>query len=352
MLDKMTPKQSGFYMPAEWHPHAGCWMAWPRHTQTWKNIGLKRARLAFAQVAKAIVQYEPVTLLVDPDDLAEAIDLCDERIRLITLALNDSWTRDTGPTFLLNAAGELAGVDWTHNAWGGNYDDFALDNQIAAALIKKTQAHYFHAPLVMEGGSFHVDGEGCVLTTRQCLLNPNRNPGLSQQEIENYLNNYLGTEKIIWLNNGLHGDETDGHIDEIACFISPGNVLALITDDKNDPNYISLHENLDLLKSATDAKGRPLTIHTITQPPATCLAGERLTLSYINFYIANNGIVMPAFGHENHDKAAYECFIKLFPHHKITQLNALDIFAGGGGIHCITQQQPLANYPLDIKILD
>ncbi|ASQ46751.1 agmatine deiminase family protein [Legionella clemsonensis] len=336
-----TPKETGFRMPAEWYPHAACWMAWPCHEKTWAAIGFERARRAYALVAKTIAQYEPVIMLVNPGDEESAKQCCGEKIHLMNQPLNDSWTRDTGPTFLINDQHELAGVDWIHNAWGGNYQDYSLDNLIAAAILEKTQARYFKAPLVMEGGSFHVDGEGTVLTTRECLLNPNRNPQLLQTEIETYLFNYLNTSKIIWLNKGLVGDETDGHIDEIACFIAPGRVLALITHDKNDVNYDILHENLELLKTATDAKGRRLEVFTVEQPPATYLAGERLTLSYVNFYLANKGIVMPAFGHPKEDKAALELFTRLFPHYHISQIDALDVFAGGGGIHCITQQQPL-----------
>ncbi len=339
----MTPRETGFYMPAEWHPHAGCFMAWPRHKETWAAIGLEKARLAYLRVARAILQYEPLTFVVHPDDMIDARALCEEAIRLIPLPINDSWTRDTGPTFLINAKGDLAGVDWIHNAWGGNYQDYALDNQIAKTIINDTQATYFQAPLVMEGGAFHVDGEGTLITTRECLLNQNRNPDLTQADIEQALREYLGCNTIIWLNKGLVGDETDGHVDEIACFIAPGKVLALITHDPSDPNYNILHENLALLQSATDAKGRPLEIHLIEQPPATTLAGERLTLSYINFYRANKGIVMPAFGHPVHDKAAYDLFVQLFPDHGITAIDAIDVFAGGGGIHCITQQHPLGS---------
>ncbi|CEK09859.1 agmatine deiminase family protein [Legionella hackeliae] len=337
----ITPKDAGFKMPAEWHSHAACWMAWPCHQETWAAIGFERARRAYALVAKSIAKYEPVIMLVNRGDEDTAKRYCGEDIRIVSLPLNDSWTRDTGCTFLINDSQELAGVDWIHNAWGGNYEDCSLDNQIAAAMIEKTHARHFKAPLVMEGGSFHVDGEGTVLTTRECLLNVNRNPQLSQVEIENYLHNYLNTEKVIWLNKGLLGDETDGHIDEIACFIAPGKVLALITHDKEDANYETLHENLELLKTATDAKGRKLEVFTVEQPPATYMDGERLTLSYINFYLANKGIVMPAFGHPKYDKAAYDLFIKLFPNYHISQIDAIDVFAGGGGIHCITQQQPL-----------
>lgn len=336
-----TPKNKGFKMPPEWHPHAGCWMAWPCHLQSWKAIGLERAKLAYAKVAKAIAAYEPVTMLVNPGDEKNAAEYCGDAVRLMTLPINDSWTRDTGPTFLLNSQNQLAGVDWIHNAWGGNYHDCVLDNQIAAAIIQNTEAIHFKAPLVMEGGSFHVDGEGTVLTSRECLLNTNRNPQLSQQQIEQHLHEYLGTEKVIWLEKGLVGDETDGHIDEIACFIAPGKVLCLITHDKHDENYQILQNNLETLKTSTDAKGRPLSVFTVEQPPATYINGERLTLSYINFYLANQGIVMASFGHQKQDEAAFELFSQLFPQHHITQIDALDVFAGGGGIHCITQQQPL-----------
>ena len=231
-------------------------------------------------------------------------------------------------------------MDWIHNAWGGNYPDCALDNKIAASLIHESKAQYFHAPLVMEGGSFHVDGEGTLMTSKECLLNHNRNPHLSQQQIETMLRDYLGVETIIWLNRGLEGDETDGHVDEIACFVAPGKVLALVTSDQTDINYQRLQENLHILKNSKDAKGRSLEVITIEQPPATYLGEERLTLSYINFYLANQGLVIPAFGYPDYDQAAYECFSQLFPGYAIKQIDALDVFAGGGGIHCITQQQP------------
>jgi agmatine deiminase len=337
-----TPKQKGFKMPPEWHPHSGCWMAWPCHQQTWEQIGLDRARVAYAKVVKAISKYEPVTLLVNPGDESNALILCNHSARIISLPINDSWTRDTGPTFLLNGSSQLAGVDWIHNAWGRNYDNYALDNQIASHILREVNAIRFKAPLVMEGGSFHVDGEGTVLTTKECLLNDNRNPHLSKYEIEQYLQDYLTIDKVIWLNNGLIGDETDGHIDEIATFIAPGKVLCLITTDKQDENYNILQENLAILKSSTDAKGRALEVFTIELPPATQINGERLTLSYINFYRANKGIVMPSFGHKKYDDAAYTLFKHLFPNEGITQIDALDVFAGGGGIHCITQQQPKA----------
>jgi agmatine deiminase len=348
----MTPHAIGFKMPPEWYPHRACWMAWPCHLQTWASIGLERARQAYAGVANAIAQYEPVMMLVNPEDQPRAAALCTKTVRFMPLPLNDSWTRDTGPTFLLNPEHRLAGVDWIHNAWGGNYADYARDNQIASAVIGAIQATHFKAPLVMEGGSFHVDGEGTVLTSRECLLNPNRNPQLSQTQIEQYLHDYLGASKTIWLNRGLIGDVTNGHVDELACFVAPGKILALITSDQKDDNYDILQENLAILKQSTDAKGRALEIVTVEQPPATYAQlrlgsdpaphTERLTLSYINFYTANGGIVMPAFGHAQYDQAAHDVMVTLFPTRHISQINALDIFAGGGGIHCITQQEPIS----------
>lgn len=338
-----TPKKNGFKMPPEWYPHERCWMAWPCHLPTWENIGLQRAQLVYARVAQAISQYEPVTVLVNPGEEESASKLCGERVHILTLPIDDSWTRDTGPTFLLNQDNKLAGVDWIHNAWGENYHQYERDQQIAEFIIRKANADYFKAPIVMEGGSFHVDGEGTVLTTQQCLLNPNRNPQLSKFDVEHYLYDYLGTQKVIWLNQGLVGDETDGHIDEIATFIAPTKLLCLITNDKDDENYHLLQENFEILKSSTDAKGRPFDVFTVEQPPATYLNGERLTLSYINFYMANQGIVMPAFGYEKYDKAAKALFEKIFPNYHITQIEALDVFSGGGGIHCITQQQPVSD---------
>ncbi len=340
-----TPKEAGFSMPAEWHPHSGCWMAWPCHMATWDTIGIERAREAYARVAHAIQKFEPVTMLVNPGDEASAQALCGPTIRQITLPLNDSWLRDTGPSFLLNKEQQLAGIDWIHNAWGGNYEPCDLDNQIAGAVIRITGARVFQAPLVMEGGSFHVDGEGTLLTTRECLLNPNRNPQLTEAQITQYLQDYLGIQTIIWLKQGLVGDETDGHVDEIACFIAPGRVFCLITTDPTDINYSILQENYNLLKQSRDAKGRLLDVIPIEQPPATYLNQERLTLSYINFYAANGGIIMPAFGHPQYDAAAKALFEQHFPDRIITQIDALDVFAGGGGIHCITQQQPCKSIP-------
>lgn len=341
----MTPLQSHFYMPAEWHPHEACWMAWPCHKQTWQTVGFTKARKAYARVAKAIADFEPLRMLVNPAHIEEARQLChDEKrkfaIEMIPWIADDSWTRDTGPTFLLDNSGCLGGVQWKHNAWGFNYPDFSQDQKMADFILQKTAAKVFRAPLVMEGGSFHTDGEGSLLTTRECLLHKNRNPSLSQAAIEKNLQDYLNIKKIIWLNQGLIDDETNGHIDEIACFIAPGKVLCLISSDPSDPNYRLLQENREILQASSDAQGRRLEVFTVEQPPARYQNNIRLTLSYVNFYMANQAIILPAFSSEKADKAAQELFARLFPDRKIVAVDALDIFCGGGGIHCITQQQP------------
>lgn len=336
------PIDNYFYMPAEWHPHRCCWMAWPTRPATWRDQGLERARAAFVSVAQAIAMFEPVMMLVNKDDMIAAKKALGNTIEIIEASLDDAWMRDIGPTFLINNQHELAGVDWIHNAWGGLYESYQQDDKIAALVTDYAKATHFRAPLVLEGGSIHVDGEGTLLTTRECLLNQNRNPHLSQAEIEQYLKDYTGAQKIIWLNRGLFEDETDGHIDEIATFVAPGKVLALITHDKNDVNYAALQENLALLQQATDAKGRALEVLTIEQPEPVFKGTERLTLSYMNFYLANQGIVMPKFNQPRYDDAARDTLAQLFPAYKIIQIdNAIDIFAGGGGLHCITQQQPI-----------
>lgn len=332
-----------YLMPAEWQRHEACWMAWPCHQNTWQKIGLPRAYQAHARVANAIANFEPVKMLVRPEDMTSAKKHLSTEINLIPLAINDSWTRDTGPSFVVTPSGELAGIDWQFNAWGGNYQDCSLDQQIAQHILNLTGNKRIEADFIMEGGAFHVDGNGTLLTTKECLLNPNRNPHLSQENIEINLKNYLGVEKVIWLERGLIGDETDGHVDEVATFIAEGKVLCLITSDTEDENYELLQANYELLKTARDANGRKLEVYTVEMPPATFMHGERLTLSYINFYRANGGIVMPAFGHSKHDAWAYELFQGLFPNLEIKQIEALDVFTGGGGIHCITQQQPTCN---------
>jgi agmatine deiminase len=333
-----TPREAGFVMPAEWAPHARCWMAWPCRTELWRqNLGAARA--AYAAVAKAIARFEPVTMVTRLGDAAAARDVLGNGISILELPMNDSWMRDIGPTFLVNRTGDLAGAAWQFNAWGGKYKDYADDARLAGRLLRQLGMPCFEAPFVLEGGAIHVDGEGTALVTEQCLLNPNRNPALKKADVEANLRDWLGVETVIWLGQGLVDDETDGHVDNLACFAKPGVVLALSEDDYLEPNFGALSDNLERLGKATDAKGRSLTVIPIHQPTERRVAGKRLALSYINFYRANGGLVVPRF-EDARDRTAQDQLAQVFPELKITSIAALDIVRGGGGIHCITQQQP------------
>ncbi|MFQ5772921.1 MAG: agmatine/peptidylarginine deiminase [Kiloniellaceae bacterium] len=335
------PAADGFFMPAEWHPHGRCWMAWPCRAELWGER-LDMARTAYAEVAKTIAAFEPVTMLAKPEDVAEVSLRCGSGVASVPMALDDSWVRDTGPTFVIDGKGGLAGVDWRFNAWGNKYQDYDRDAALAGAVLDHLGVPRYEAPLVLEGGSIHVDGEGTLLTTEQCLLNPNRNPGLSREEIERLLCAHLGVRSIIWLGQGLEDDETDGHIDNLACFVRPGVVLALSANDPEDGNHAALQDNLARLRAARDAKGRALEVVEVQQPGRDeGENGRRLAKSYVNLYIANGGVVMPAF-EDGKDRPAYEAVARCFSNREVRQVPVLDIVHGGGGIHCITQQQPAA----------
>lgn len=333
-----SPSEAGFYMPAEWTEHSRCWMEWPCRAELWGDH-LDAARDAYAQVAKAVSDFEPVTMIANPESVAEVSLRCGSGIGTMPLPHDDSWMRDNGPTFVVDGEGAVAGVDWKFNGWG-KYEPYDKDAEVARLVLERLKMRRFEAPFVLEGGAIHVDGEGTLLTTEQCLLNPNRNPDLTRKDIERLLASYLGIQTVIWLGEGLQDDDTDGHVDQLACFIKPGAVLALTSSDPQDGNYKALQDNLERLRTATDAKGRELEIIEIEQPKARKTdKGRRLACSYINFYIANGGIVMPSF-EDSRDDAAYDIIVKCFPDRNVVQIPALEIVYGGGGIHCITQQQP------------
>ncbi|MGF1629579.1 MAG: agmatine deiminase [Kiloniellaceae bacterium] len=333
------PVDDGFHMPAEWAPHERCWMAWPCRESLWGD-GLGAARDAYAAVARAIAGFEPVTMLTNAQELAEAEARCGATVTCEALPLDDSWMRDSGPSFVIDGQGGLAGIDWRFNAWGDKFQPYDQDALIAGRLLERLAVRRYAAPLVLEGGSIHVDGEGTLLTSEECLLHPNRNPDLDRAAIEDLLRRYLGVSAFVWLGQGLDKDDTDGHVDNIACFVRPGVVMAVTCDDPADPNHAILGDNLARLKKARDAKGRAPEIIELPLPrEPRHLDGQRLALSYVNFYIANGGIVMPSFDDAN-DAQACEIVSKAFPDRQVVQVPALDILAGGGGIHCITQQQP------------
>jgi agmatine deiminase len=356
-----TPAEDGFRMPAEFERHGGCWMLWPERTDTWRD-GAKPAQAAFAAVAAAIAEAEPVTMGVSAAQFQNARARLPARVRLVEMTANDAWMRDTGPTFVVGRRSQLRGVDWRFNAWGGLdgglYFPWDRDDEIAQKVLEVEGAARYRAPFVLEGGAIHVDGQGTCLTTEECLLNPNRNPHLTRAQVEENLRRYLGVTQIIWLNRGVYLDETDGHIDELACFTSPGHVALTWTDDRADPQYAISHDALQRLREARDARGRRLQIHKIHQPGPLFMtaeeaagidlrhgtrprrAGDRLPASYINFYLANGCVVMPLYD-KRRDAAALRTLKKLFPRRRVVGVATREILLGGGNIHCITQQVPL-----------
>jgi agmatine deiminase len=327
----------GLRMPPEWERHARCWMAWPCQPETFRD--LPAARNAYAEVARAIARFEPVTMVANPRDVREAQVRCGEAVELLALDFDDSWVRDTGPTYVFDRQGALAGVDWPFNNYGEIDDDYEQDRLLARRLVEQSGARWVEAPIILEGGAIHTDGQGTLLTTENVVLNPNRNPGLTREDADEVFRRHLGVTRVIWLDKALEVDSTDGHIDNLACFVRPGVVAALVSDDPTDTQYAALRENLRRLELATDASDRRLEIIEIQQPRRMEDRGERLPASYINFYIANGGIVAPVFD-DPADADAIEALERAFPDRVVVPIPGIDIVRGGGGIHCITQQQP------------
>ncbi|MGO1117162.1 agmatine deiminase family protein [Rhodovibrionaceae bacterium A322] len=340
MTQHRRPFKDGFFMPAEWAPHRRCWMAWPCREETWGE-DLDEARDAYAEVASAIARFEPVTMIANPENVAEVSIRCGNGVGTLSLGHDDSWARDNAPTFLIDGAGNVAGVDWVFNAWGEIYHPYDQDAAMAAEMIKHVGADHYPTPLVTEGGAIHTDGEGTLLVVEPSIVNDNRNPGMSRQEIEEELMAFTGTEKVIWLPFGIHDDETDGHVDNVACFVRPGEVMIQAFEELGDLNHANYRSNLAVLEAATDAKGRAFNIIKLPAPkPRKRNNGDWLALSYINFYLPNGGVIMPSFDDDSADNKAFDILCKAFPDREVVQIRALPILEGGGGIHCITQQEP------------
>ena len=363
------PASHGFHMPAEWEPHTQCWMGWPERPDNWRENAVP-AQDVFAKVASAISRFEDVTVCASSGQWENARRMLPEHIRVLEISMNDSWFRDTGPTFVVKrsesgkAEQTIAGIDWNFNSWGGLedgcYTDWSLDILVARKILAVERVHRFSHSMILEGGSIHVDGEGTCLTTEECLLNKNRNPHMSKNQIEDQLKTYLGVSKIIWLPRGLYGDDdTNGHIDNMCCFTRPGVVLLSWTDDESDPQYERSMEAYSLLSNETDASGRKFEIIKLHVPGPLYmtekeaagvvqgddgkarLPGIRLAASYVNFYIANGGIIVPQFGDKKWDDEAVRVLSKAFPDHKVVGIEgSREIVLAGGNIHCITQQQP------------
>jgi len=326
------------FMPGEWKEHECCWMAWPPEQR--RNIypNLDAMRSQYANVASAIAEFEPVMLLATTETVGDATRQCSTNVEVIEQVLDDAWLRDIGPTFVLNESGQLGGVDWQFNCWGDPDSAHQTDATIARVINDLCGATNVPTSIFLEGGAIHSNGNGLLLTTENVVLNNNRNPRLTRLDAERLFAEYLGVEKVVWLDHALEYDDTDGHVDNLACFSDHGVALALSESDPEDPNYARLRRNIDAL-SKTTANGNLLEIIEIQQPARQEYRGERLPLSYINFYIANGGVVLPEFN-DPMDQPALEAIAAAFPDRAIVQLPALELTKGGGCIHCITQQQP------------
>ncbi len=331
-----------YYMPAEWAEHDRTVLEWPVQASMVHPENYEAVCRNYAAIADAISEFETVTMIVNDNSEPYARQLCSKKTDMVTIPHNDAWCRDNGPTIVFDSGKKRYGINWQFNAWGGKYPNYDLDNRVASTILSYLLLPVIDSSFVLEGGSIHVDGEGTLLTTKECLLHPSRNPEKTAADIEAELKDRLGISKIIWLNKGLAGDETDGHIDNAACFIRPGTVMIQMCYDEADQNYAITHENLQILQNTTDAKGRKLTILEVEQPPARFYEGERLTLSYMNFYIANHAIIVPVFGGaaSDADKAAAKLLASAFPERKVILIDTSWLITEGGNIHCITQQIP------------
>lgn len=341
--EQVTPRSLGYRMPPEWAPHAATWLAWPHDPVTWPDR-VPQVEEVYVQILAALTPHERVELLVKDASLEERVRrrLLQEgitNVRLHRISTADSWIRDYGPTFVKDAAGGLAFVDWVFNAWGNKYETLLPDDSIPPKLEPILGLRRFEADVVMEGGSIEVNGAGSVLTTEQCLLHKNRNPDLDRGAVEGVLRDYLGVDQVLWLKQGIEGDDTDGHIDDIARFVDETTVVAAVEEDKTDPNHAILEENFRLLKSMKDAHGRPFKVVPLPMPGRVGDDEGRLPASYANFYIANSVVLLPTFGHKN-DEKAQATLQGLFPGRKVVPIRCEDVVYGMGTLHCLSQQQP------------
>ncbi|TFG43728.1 MAG: agmatine deiminase family protein [Gemmatimonadales bacterium] len=335
-------------MPAEWAPHRGTWLSWPHNQATWPD---KFAPVpdVFAEIVRQLAPHEEVHINVTGPEMAVDVlallrpfDLPLGRVVLHENPTNDAWCRDHGPCFIQRAIDgrpEEAIVDWGYNAWGGKYPPFDLDDVIPTRVGAAYGIRVFHPGIVMEGGSLDVNGVGTLLTTEACLLNPNRNPELGRDEIEGYLRDYLGVTNTLWLGDGIVGDDTDGHVDDITRFTDERTVVTVVEDDPRDENYEPLQDNRRRLEGMTDQDGQPFRIMTLPMPRARYQDGQRLPASYANFYIANGVVLLPAYDPER-DETARANLQELFPTRRVVPIDAVDLVWGLGAFHCVTQQWP------------
>ncbi|WP_406864768.1 agmatine deiminase family protein [Streptomyces sp. HUAS MG47] len=332
---------TAFRMPAEWSEHEGCLMAWPTRPDLWAEV-LDDVKEEYANVARAIAEFEPVTMVAPPGHGEDARARCGSEITVVELPLDDSWFRDSAPLFVLDGDGRRAGVDFRFNAWGRKHHPYDSDDRISALLLEHLGVERIASGMILEGGAITVDGEGTLITTEQCLLHPNRNPGMNRDEIEAELKSQLGISKVVWLPyGGLLDTETDGHVDGVCAFASPGKVVVSLPDDAEHPDHARMRANRAVLEVSTDAKGRPFEIVDVPQTAFADVAGNEVEVSYLNYYVANGGVVVPVAGGPRDDEAL-AVIAAAYPGRKVVGVKAVAIAFGGGGVHCITQQVPVA----------
>jgi agmatine deiminase len=354
MNDILTPSSEGYRMPAEWEPHLGTWVTWPHNPDTWPDQDMAKVESDYLQIVKAIALGEQAHILVQNQSAEEnlytklaANDVNMSQVFIHDIPTNDSWIRDYGPNFLIrDQAGQrvVAINDWDFDSWGRKYK-WELDDLAGSTIAEELGFPCFKPGIILEGGAIDVNGLGTCLTTDSCILNPNRNGGIRRERMEEYLNNYLGTSKIIWLRGDLEGDDTDGHIDNLARFVSPTTIVCVLEENERDPNFLGLKQNFERLQAAKDQDGNPFQIIPLPMPGHVGPKEERLPASYANFYITNHAVLLPAYNHPN-DAKALEIMTALFPQRTIIPIPSETLIWGLGGIHCLTQQQPKASSPL------
>lgn len=340
-----TPKSRGYRWPAEWEPHAATWLSWPHKRDSWPGH-FDNIPHVWADLVKILSASEPVHILAGGEAVMEtAIKLVGHlpNVTLHEIPTNDAWMRDHGPIFLKNDANETAIVDWKYNAWGDKYPPYDLDDAVPRQIARMLGFEMYEPGIIMEGGSIETDGNGTLLTTAQCLLNPNRNPALSPSELEQFLRDYLGVEQVLWLgeygDGSVAGDDTDAHIDQLARFVAPDTIVAVTENNPDDGNSDLLQRNLDQLRGFRNINGQPYRIVELPLPAPKYCEEERLPASYANFYIANSVVVVPTFD-DPHDEIALNRLGQLFPTREVIGFPALELVWGLGAIHCISMQQP------------
>ena len=342
------PSSLGYRFPAEWEPHRATWLSWPHKEASWPGR-IQAIYPVYADFIRILSLGEKVCINVNSPQMrqeAEAwinkagADL--SRVEFFFFPTDDAWCRDHGPAFLVNPGAAITKVivDWGYNAWGNKYPPFGLDDQIPTRIAENFGIPVFHPGIIMEGGSVDFNGAGTLMTTTSCLLNPNRNPGLSQGEIEEYLQRYYGVNQILWLGEGIAGDDTDGHIDDLARFVAPETVVTVVEHNLLDENFRPLQQNLSALKKMRIAGGRQLEIVELPMPGPLYWEGMRLPASYANFYISNEAVVVPTFRDGVHDQQALDLLGQCFKDRKVIGLDAFDLVWGLGTFHCLSQQEP------------